>query len=58
MKPGILLNTNAPEPSWNALRLGNQALSRGNEVKIFPLGSGVEVPGRFDRAFSCIWIPG
>lgn len=43
MKLGIILNTNNPETAWNALRLGNEALSSGNTVGVFLLGSGVEV---------------
>ncbi len=43
MKLGIVLNTNDPETAWNALRLGNEALSRGHEVRVFLLGSGVEI---------------
>ena len=43
MKLGIIVNTNDPEMAWNALRLGNEALSARNEVKVFLLGSGVEI---------------
>ncbi len=43
MKLGIIVNTNDPESAWNALRLGNEALTAGNEVKVFLLGSGVEI---------------
>lgn len=54
MKLGIILNTNDPETAWNALRLGSEALSTGNEVSVFLLGSGVEVEnirdGTFDAA--------
>ncbi len=51
MKLGIILNTNDPETAWNALRLGNEALSGGNETTIFLLGSGVEVENIGDEAF-------
>ena len=43
MKLGIILNSNDPETSWNALRLGNTALGAGHEVSVFLMGSGVEV---------------
>jgi uncharacterized protein involved in oxidation of intracellular sulfur len=43
MKLGIILNSNAPETAWNALRLGNEALAKGNQVSMFLLGSGVEI---------------
>ncbi|MBM2831072.1 MAG: DsrE family protein [Dehalococcoidia bacterium] len=51
MKLGIVLNTNAPETAWNALRLGNEALSKGNEVSMFLLGSGVEMENIKDEDF-------
>ena len=43
MKLGIIVNTNDPETAWNALRLGNETLTAGNEVKVFLLGRGVEI---------------
>ena len=43
MKLSIILNSNDPETAWNALRLGNTALSSGHEVSMFLMGSGVEV---------------
>lgn len=43
MRLGIILNTNAPETVFNALRLGNTALAAGHNVKVFLLGSGVEI---------------
>ena len=43
MKLGIIVNTSDPETAWNALRLGIEALTSGNEVSIFLLGSGVEI---------------
>ncbi|MBI4294996.1 MAG: DsrE family protein [Chloroflexi bacterium] len=51
MKLGIILNTNSPETAWNALRLGNEALSKGNEVSVFLLGSGVELENIKDNTF-------
>lgn len=43
MKLGIILNTNDPETSWNALRLGNEAMTDGHETNLFLLGPGVEL---------------
>ena len=43
MKLGIILNTNDPETSWNALRLGNEAMVGGHKANLFLLGPGVEV---------------
>lgn len=43
MKLGVILNSKDPETAWNALRLGNEALRKGYEVKVFLLGGGVEI---------------
>ena len=51
IKRGIILNTNAPETAWNALRLGNNALAGGNEASMFLLGSGVEIVAIKDKTF-------
>ncbi len=51
MKLGIILNTNAPESAWNALRLGNETLAGDNETSMFLLGSGVEIVSIKDKAF-------
>jgi uncharacterized protein involved in oxidation of intracellular sulfur len=51
MKLGIIVNTNAPEPAWNALRLGNEALKAGNAVSAFLLGDGVEIENIKDKTF-------
>ena len=42
MKLGIILSTNSIETNWNALRLANLALSKGDMVSIFLVGEGVE----------------
>ncbi len=51
MKLGLIVNTSDPETAWNALRLGNEALSTGNKVSIFLLGVGVEIENIKDRTF-------
>jgi len=51
MKLGVILNTNDPKTVWNALRLGNEALSTGNKVSLFLLGSGVEIENIKDESF-------
>jgi sulfur relay (sulfurtransferase) complex TusBCD TusD component (DsrE family) len=51
VKLGIIVNTKDPETAWNALRLSNEALSTGNEVKVFLLGSGVEIENIKDNNF-------
>jgi len=42
MKLSIILSTNNGESNWNALRLANLALSKGDTVSVFLLGEGVE----------------
>lgn len=51
MKLSIIINANDPETAWNALRLGNEALSTGIEVGVFLLSSGVEIENIRDRTF-------
>ncbi len=42
MKFAIILSTNNSEKNWNAFRLGNLALKKGDEVSVFLIGEGVE----------------
>lgn len=42
MKLSIILSTKNTETNWNALRLANLALTKGDEVNIFLLGEAVE----------------
>lgn len=42
MKLAIILSTKHPETNWNALRLANLALGKGNTVTVFLTGEGVE----------------
>ena len=42
MKVGIVVYSNDPETVWNAFRFANFALARGDEVRVFLLGKGVE----------------
>ena len=42
MKLGIILSTNNAETNWNAFRLANLALSKGDIVTMFLTGEGVE----------------
>ena len=45
MNIGIIIETNDPEKSWNAVRFGNTALAHGHNVKIFLMSAGVEIEG-------------
>lgn len=42
MKLAIIVSTNHAETNWNALRLANLAISKGDIVSIFLTGEGVE----------------
>lgn len=42
MKLSIILSTKNAETNWNALRLANLALNKGDEVSLFLLGEAVE----------------
>src|SRR3989338_10443356 len=42
MKLAIVLCSSNAETNWNAFRLANLALKKGDEVNIFLLGEGVE----------------
>ena len=54
MKLGIILNSRDPETAWNALRLGSEAIGTGFEVKMFLLGSGVEIEKIKDKTFDIL----
>jgi uncharacterized protein involved in oxidation of intracellular sulfur len=51
MKLGIIINTNNSETAWNALRLGDTALSAGHKVTVFLLGSGVEIENIVNKTY-------
>lgn len=42
MKLAIIISTKNPETNWNALRLANFVVSKGDEAKVFLIGEGVE----------------
>ncbi|MBI2068231.1 MAG: DsrE family protein [Deltaproteobacteria bacterium] len=42
MKLGLVIYSSDPETVWNAFRLGNLALKKGDTVKVFLLAKGVE----------------
>ena len=42
MKLGIILSTNNAETNWNAFRLANLAITKGDSVSVFLVGEGVE----------------
>lgn len=42
MKLGIIISSSQAETNWNAFRLANLALSKGDTVSMFLVGEGVE----------------
>jgi len=42
MKLALILSSTQAEKNWNALRLANLAIKKGDDVSIFLLGEGVE----------------
>lgn len=52
MKLGIIISSNDPETVWNAFRLGNFALTQGDQVRVFLLGRGVECEGLDTESFA------
>jgi predicted peroxiredoxin len=48
---GIVLSSNDPETVWNAFRLANYSLSKGDTVSVFLLGKGVEAPDLKSKEF-------
>ncbi len=52
MKWALVISSNDAETAWNAFRLGNFALARGDEVRVFLLGKGVECEGLDTECFA------
>jgi len=50
-KLGIVIYSNDTETVWNAFRLADFSLSKGDEVKIFLLGKGVEYENLSNKNF-------
>ena len=51
MKLAIILSTNNAEKNWNAFRLGNLALEKGDGVSVFLIGEGVEYESNSNDKF-------
>lgn len=52
MKLAIILSGRTAETNWNALRLANLALSKGDTVSIFLVGGGVEYMANSSEQFN------
>ncbi|MFI5204226.1 MAG: DsrE family protein [Flavobacteriales bacterium] len=51
-KVGIVISTTDAELAWNAFRLGNFSLGKGDAVSVFLLAKGVEVENLNDPRFN------
>lgn len=51
MKLAIILSNSNAETNWNALRLANLVLSKGDTVSIFLVGEGVEYVAHSSEQF-------
>lgn len=54
MKLAVILSTNNAETNWNAFRLANLAISKGDAVSIFLTGEGVEYAENSSDKFDII----
>ena len=52
MKLGIVIYSSDSETVWNAFRLGNFALNKGDVVKVFLLANGVEAEALTNEKFN------
>ncbi|MDO5719669.1 MAG: DsrE family protein [Actinomycetaceae bacterium] len=54
MKLGVIIETNDPEKSWNAMRFAKTAKQKEHEVRVFLMGAAVEIEelhhDKFDTA--------
>ena len=51
MKIGIVIYSNDSETVWNAFRLGNFSLKKGDNVKVFLFAKGVEADSLDNDSF-------
>ena len=52
MKLGVVISTNEPETAFNAMRLANFAINKGDDVTVFLMGIGVELDQIEDEKFN------
>lgn len=52
MKLAVILSTNRAETNWNAFRLANLSLSKGDNVTFFLTGEGVEYEQKSSPKFN------
>jgi uncharacterized protein involved in oxidation of intracellular sulfur len=54
MKLGVVISTNDAETVWNAFRLANFSRDKGDEVRVFLIGKGVEYEKTNDAIFNSV----
>lgn len=54
MKLGVVVSTADAETVWNAFRLANFSISKGDEVRVFLVGKGVEYEKTSDVKFDSV----
>ncbi len=54
MKLGIVISTNDSETVWNAFRLANFSRAKGDDVRVFLVGKGVEYESTSDDKFDAV----
>lgn len=54
MKIGIIISVNDGETCWNALRFANFCATKGDNVKIFLIGKGVEYQSISTNKFNTV----
>ena len=54
MKIAIVISTNDSETSWNAFRFANFCLQKGEAVKVFLIGKGVEAEQISNEKFNIL----
>ena len=56
MKLGIVIYSDHPETVWNACRLANFSLKKGDQVKIFLMAKGVEAESLSNNQYDIIGL--
>ena len=52
MKLGIVIYSDHPETVWNACRLANFSLNKGDQVKVFLMAKGVEASSLSSKKYN------
>ena len=52
MKLGVVIYSDHPETVWNACRLANFSLNKGDQVKVFLMAKGVEASSQSNNQYN------